>query len=96
MSDDKSNDRPGEGFIATFAAQLAEALRAGLDRDLPEDLSERLQPMLASTLKRLQLVPQAEFERQLVLLERLEQSARRLEARVAELESARRSDDSSG
>jgi BMFP domain-containing protein YqiC len=78
-----------ESSIESLVARLTDALRAALPSDLPGDLRERLRPMVESAIEQAQLVPREEFERQLALLERLEEQARRLEARLAVLETSR-------
>jgi BMFP domain-containing protein YqiC len=75
-----------ENTIEAIVNRIADAVRAAIPEDAPKELSARLRPAVTAALEHAQLVPREEFERQLVLLERLEQQARRLEQRIAALE----------
>jgi BMFP domain-containing protein YqiC len=74
-----------ESSIENLVGRLVDALRAVLP-DPPDDVRERLRPIVESVVEQAQLVPREEFERQLALLRRLEEQAARLEARVRTLE----------
>ncbi len=82
-----SVDRPVSDAIESLTARLSDALAAVLPAGA--DWQERLTPVIEATLKRLELVPREDFERQRVQLERLTRDVTRLEARVAGLEAGK-------
>ena len=77
-------DRPFSDAIETLTARLADAL-AGV---LPDgaDWRGRMAPVIEATLRRLELVPREDFERQVAQLERMGRDIARLEARISALE----------
>ena len=80
-------DRPFSDAIETLTARLSEALAAVLPAGA--DWQGRMTPVIEATLRRLELVPREDFERQRAQLERLNRDVTNLEARIAALESSK-------
>ena len=75
-----------DDLIDTLRTRLSEAL-SGLVPDRPvDDLTDRIEPIIQSTLERFDLVPRQAFDNQVAVLERLQATLAELEARISELE----------
>ena len=77
-----------DDLIDTLRTRLGDAL-SGLVPDRPvDDLTDRIEPIIQSTLERFDLVPRRVFDNQVAVLERLNATVAELEGRIAELEAA--------
>ncbi|MGE0621770.1 MAG: accessory factor UbiK family protein [Pseudomonadales bacterium] len=56
---------------------------------LPESLRQRVRPVLDGFLEEFELVPRRDYDAHLATLARLEETVRRLESRIGELERQR-------
>jgi BMFP domain-containing protein YqiC len=74
-------------IIEDFVHRLRQKLDGILPADLPRDIEAQLKPAVDSLLSQFQLVPRAEFQRQLEQIERLEQRLAEMQSRIAALES---------
>ena len=77
----QSHQNPLENLFA--------GLRDALGDIAPENLGNRLRPVLDRFSEQFQLVPRRDYDAHLALLERLEETVSRLEARITELEQQR-------
>lgn len=79
--------RPLPDALKDVADRIADALATVLPGGTA-DVRARIASVVDSALARLDLVPREEYERQVATLARLEGELRRIEARLAALESA--------
>jgi hypothetical protein len=79
--------RPLPDALKDVADRIADALATVLPGGTT-DVRARIESVVDSALARLDLVPREEYERQVAALARLEGELRRIEARLAALESA--------
>ena len=75
------NQSPVENLFA--------GLRDALEDFAPEQAEHRIRSVLDGFLEQFQLVPKHEYETQLAMLSRLEETVAELEARIGELEQDR-------
>ncbi len=68
---------------------LISRLRENLGSLAPDSLFERMRPVLDGFFDQFQLVPRREYDAHLEQMAKLEESVRRLEERIAELERQR-------
>lgn len=68
---------------------LFAGLRDAFGEIAPENLGNRLKPVLDGFFEQFQLVPRRDYDAHLATLTRLEETVNRLEARIAELERQR-------
>jgi len=68
---------------------LFTGLKDAFDDIAPDNLGNRLRPVLEGFFEQFQLVPRRDYDAHLAALARLEATVSRLEARISELESQR-------
>ena len=68
---------------------LFDGLKDALEDISPDNLGNRLKPVLEGFFAQFQLVPRRDYDAHLAALARLEATVGRLEARISELESER-------
>jgi BMFP domain-containing protein YqiC len=73
-------------FLQNLSARLSEILPAG--ESVRADMEQQFLSLLQNNLSKLNLVTREEFEAQLKVLQRAEQTITELESKIAELEKA--------
>ena len=81
-----ANDFALDDVIDLLRSRLGESLSTLLPDRPVDDLTDRIEPIIQSTLERFDLVPRRAFENQVAVLERLQQRIVELEGRLANLE----------
>lgn len=69
---------------------LFDGLKDALGDIAPDNVGNRLRPVLSAFFEQFQLVPRRDYDAHLAALTRLEATVSRLEARISELESRQR------
>ncbi len=75
-----------DDLIDTLRSRLSDALSLLMPDRPVEELTDRIEPIIQSTLERFDLVPRQAFDHQVAVLERLQATLGELEARISELE----------
>ncbi len=75
------SERPQTPLETLFAG-----LRDALEEIAPDNLGNRLRPVLEGFFEQFQLVPRRDYDAHLATLTRLEETVSRLESRISELE----------
>ena len=75
-----------DDLIDTLRTRLSETLSLLMPDRPVEELTDRIEPIIQSTLERFDLVPRAAFDNQVAVLERLQVTLGELEQRVSALE----------
>ena len=75
-----------DDLIDTLRTRLSETLSQLMPDRPVEELTDRIEPIIQSTLERFDLVPRKAFDNQVAVLERLQATLRELEQRISTLE----------
>ena len=75
-----------DDLIDTLRTRLSETLSLLMPDRPVEELTDRIEPIIQSTLERFDLVPREAFDNQVAVLERLQATLSELEQRISTLE----------